>query len=168
MSTSANNIVRKIVPNNNNMSLFCSDAESEYTLEVEEKSAEMARSEFETPVPAKRPIVRTSYVFEKELREDFANPYCIDSSDEDDDEDDDDVEDDGEDDDDVEDSGVLLQRSSSQSLESRVSEESLTSTGHVCDSGFEDDGRGSSSSLIRPSHQAWVSQMSCKADFMLN
>ena len=130
------------------MALFCSDEDTEYKLEgQEENSVDMVRSEFETPMPGKRPIVRTSYVFEKELREDFANPYCIDSSDEDDD-----------DDDDEEEEGVLP-RSSSQSIESRVSEESLASTGHVCDSGFEDDVRGSSSSLPRHSQQIWVSNI---------
>ena len=123
---SNNQIVRKIVPNNDNMSLF-EEIESEYTLEIEGETSKSredhigaasplvsktdSRSEFNTPVPAKRPLIQTSYVFEKELREDFDNPYCIDSS-----EDEQGQEEEGQ-----------SKLCSSQSLESRVSEESLGS-----------------------------------------
>ena len=141
---SSNQIVRKIVPNNNNMSLF-NEIDSEYTLELDSDKSEAgtvsALSEFETPIPAKRPLIQTSYVFEKELREDFDNPYYIDSSDEDEEEAEDEEE-----------TSRPQKLCSSQSLESRVSDGSL---GQVCDSGFEDDTRGSSCSLPRPSVSAW-------------
>ena len=139
---SSNQIVRKIVPNNNNMSLF-NEIDSGYTLELSSDKSEAgtvsALSEFDTPIPAKRPLIQTSYVFEKELREDFDNPYYIDSSDEEDDEPEEDL-------------SRPEKLCSSQSLESRVSDGSI---GQVCDSGFEDDTRGSSCSLPRPSVAAW-------------
>jgi hypothetical protein len=103
-----------------------------------------ALSEFETPVPAKRPLIQTSYVFEKELREDFDNPYYIESSDEEEEEEGD-----------VEEETSTEKLCSSQSLESRASEGSVSSTSHVCDSGFEDDPRGSSCSLPRPGTNVW-------------
>jgi len=150
---SSNQIVRKIIPNNNNMSLF-NEIDSEYTLELESDKSDSgtigALSEFETPIPAKRPLIQTSYVFEKELREDFDNPYYIDSSDEEEEEEEE-VE---------EEEARPVKLCSSQSLESRVSEGSLGSTGHVCDSGFEDDTRGSSCSLPRPSVWTGVEEVS--------
>ena len=100
-SGNANQVVKNIIPNNNNMSLFgdlkiSNSTGFSFTSLSRKHNNPFTSSkntpdthvypttDFDTPVPAKRKIIETSYIFEKELREDFSNPYCLDSDSEED------------------------------------------------------------------------------------
>lgn len=86
-------IVRRIVPaESNSMSLFKELSDEGYTLEegftldsdsdlldTTVKNNRDTEEEFNTPVAAHRPDSDSHYVIEKELREDFDNPYYTDS-----------------------------------------------------------------------------------------
>jgi len=87
-------IIRRIVPTqSNSMSLFkelsdegytleegfCLDNDSEDGLSKTPVKSKRDREEFNTPVAAHRPDSDSHYAIEKELREDFDNPYYTDS-----------------------------------------------------------------------------------------
>ena len=86
-------VVRRIVPaESNSMSLFKELSDEGYTLEegftldsdsdlldTTVKNNRDTEEEFNTPVAAHRPDSDSHYVIEKELREDFDNPYYTDS-----------------------------------------------------------------------------------------
>jgi len=118
-ATGGTQIVRRIIPKNDNMSLFGVDEEYSLSDSGAGGADQPPSSVFDTPIPARRPIKQTSYVFEKELREDFANPYCNDSSSEEEEEEDE--------------RGIMV------AGEMGMSEESLTSHRTIGDSGYEDE-----------------------------